>query len=160
MTHTLKPYTRPVVLAAMAATLAGGPSLALTQAVGAPDLQANKAAVVAFYNEALNDKNPTGALQYLGPRYIQHNPNAENGPEGFVKYITFIRDHFPRSHSEIMAVFAEGDFVILHVRTRREPDQRGNAIAEFFRLENGEIVEHWDVIQPIPDTDLNGHGMF
>lgn len=163
---TARPISyKRLMTAANRVVLAGGAALAfagvsIAQVSASTDLQANKDAVLAFYNEALNEKNPFSALRYLGPRYIQHNPNAEDGQAGFIKYIDFIREHFPRSHSEIKAVLAEGDIVVLHVRTRREPDQRGNAIAEFFRLENGKIVEHWDVIQPIPETDLNGHGMF
>jgi predicted SnoaL-like aldol condensation-catalyzing enzyme len=120
----------------------------------------NKKVVLAFYNKALNDKDPEGALIYLAARYIQHNPNAEDGHAGFVKYINFIRQNFPQSHSDIKAVFAEGDFVILHVHTVREPGQRGNAIAEFFRLQDGKIAEHWDVIQPVPENNANGNGMF
>jgi predicted SnoaL-like aldol condensation-catalyzing enzyme len=164
MTSSPLSHTRYSIVTTIAA-VAGAAALAFiggstARALPGTSPQSNKDTVIAFYNLALNEKNPEGALRYLGPKYIQHNPNAEDGQAGFVKYISFIRDKFPRSHSEIKAVFAEGDYVILHVRTRREPDQRGNAIAEFFRLESGKIVEHWDVIQPIPETDLNGHGMF
>jgi predicted SnoaL-like aldol condensation-catalyzing enzyme len=120
----------------------------------------NKRTVAAFYNKALNEKDPEGALQYLGARYIQHNPNAEDGAAGFLKYIHFVKQSYPQSHSEIKTVFADGNFVILHVRTVREPGQRGIAIAEFFRLDDGKIVEHWDVIQPEPEKAANGNGMF
>ena len=137
-----------------------GSALPATVATTMQNAEENKQVVLAFYNKALNDKDPEGALQYLGATYIQHNPNAEDGQTGFIKYINFIRQNFPQSHSDIKAVFAEGDFVILHVHTVREPGQRGNAIAEFFRLQDGKIVEHWDVIQPVPDKNANGNGMF
>jgi predicted SnoaL-like aldol condensation-catalyzing enzyme len=136
------------------------PARTLAKAINMQNVEDNKKVVLTFYNKALNDKDPQAALQYLGAPYVQHNPDAEDGSAGFVKYINFIRQSFPQSHSEIKAAFADGDFVILHVHTVREPGQRGNAIAEFFRLEDGKIVEHWDVIQPVPERSANGNGMF
>jgi predicted SnoaL-like aldol condensation-catalyzing enzyme len=57
-------------------------------------------------------------------------------------------------------VFADGDYVILHVHAVRVPGTRGNAIVDIFKLENGKIVEHWDVIQEIPGEAANPNGMF
>lgn len=121
---------------------------------------ANKKTVLAFYEAALNQKDFAAASQYMGPRYTQHNPNAADGPEGFKRFIEFLRDKFPASHSEIKQVFADGDYVILHVHAMREPGTRGSAIVDIFKLKNGKIVEHWDVIQPIPEQSANGNGMF
>jgi predicted SnoaL-like aldol condensation-catalyzing enzyme len=130
-------------------------------AFGEGDQQtANKKAVVAFYEAGINHKDFAAASQYLGPRYIQHNPNAADGPEGFKRFIEFLREKFPNAHSEIKKVFADGDYVILHVHAVREPGTRGNAIVDIFKLENAKIVEHWDVIQPIPEQAANGNGMF
>lgn len=124
-------------------------------------LDQNKATVVAFYNLALNEKRPEEAIQkYVGASYIQHNPKASDGPEGVIAYIKYIKAEFPSSHSEIKRVFADGDFVMMHVHTKRTSDTPGLAIAEFFRLDNGKIVEHWDVIQPIPETAANNNTMF
>jgi hypothetical protein len=57
-------------------------------------------------------------------------------------------------------VFADGDYVIIHSHAIREPGTRGAAIVDIFRLEDRKIVEHWDIIQPIPDTAANSNGMF
>lgn len=100
------------------------------------------------------------ALQYVGPRYVQHNPNAADGPQGFRQFIAFLRDKYPDSHSEIVTSFVDGEHVILHVRAVREPGTRGNAIVDIFRLENGKIVEHWDVTQAIPEKTASGNPMF
>jgi len=62
---------------------------------------ANKAAVLAFYEKGLNQKDADAALKYVGERYVQHNPNAADGPEGFRKFVAYLRDKFPKSHSEI-----------------------------------------------------------
>ncbi|MCH1988475.1 nuclear transport factor 2 family protein [Achromobacter xylosoxidans] len=121
---------------------------------------ANKAAVLAFYEKGLNQKDADAALRYLGDRYVQHNPNAADGPGGFRKFVAFLRDKYPQSRSEIKRVFTDGDYVILHVHAVREPGTRGNAIIDIFRLEKGRIVEHWDAVQPIPEQSANGNGMF
>ena len=122
--------------------------------------EANKKNVVAFYNLALNDKNFEAASKYLGPRYIQHNPTAPDGAEGLKGFIEFLRAKFPESRSEVKRAFADGDYVILHVHSVREPGTRGRAIVEIFRLENGKVVEHWDVIQDVPEKAANANGMF
>ncbi|EKD53851.1 MAG: hypothetical protein ACD_60C00146G0001 [uncultured bacterium] len=123
-------------------------------------LEINKRNVVEFYNVAINQKNFEAAKTYFGPKYIQHNPTAADGIEGFKAFIQFLRDNYPYAHSEIKKVFAEGDYVILHVHSIREPGTRGRAIFDLFRLENGKIVEHWDAVQDIPEKSANSNGMF
>ncbi|WP_408609783.1 nuclear transport factor 2 family protein [Herbaspirillum autotrophicum] len=127
----------------------------------AADEQArNKQVVLAFYEQGLNRKDADAALAYVGPEYIQHNPNAADGPEGFRKFVRFLRERYPQSHSEIKRVFTDGDYVILHVHAVRQPGERGNAIVDIFRLQNGKIVEHWDAVQPVPEQSANDNGMF
>ena len=138
-------------------------ALASTGAIAAGNeaqQEANRKAVLTFYEKGLNQKDADGALAYVGDRYVQHNPNAADGPEGFKKFIGFLREKFPNSHSEIKRSFVDGDYVILHVHAVREPGTRGNAIVDIFKLENGKIVEHWDVVQPIPETPANNNTMF
>ncbi len=120
----------------------------------------NKKTVLEFYEKGLNQKDFEAASRYFGPRYTQHNPNAADGPEGFKAFLQFLREKFPNSHSEIKRAFADGDYVILHVHAVREPGTRGVAIVDIFKLENGKIVEHWDVVQPIPEKSANSNGMF
>ena len=122
--------------------------------------EANRAAVLAFYEKGLNQKDADAALAYVGNRYVQHNPNAPDGPDGFRKFIGFLREKFPSSHSEVKRSFVDGDFVILHVHSVREPGSRGRAIVDIFKLENGKIVEHWDVVQDIPENPANNNPMF
>jgi len=135
-------------------------AVALVAPCHAADLAANKKAVVEFYEQAINRKDFDAASKYLGPRYIQHNPTAPDGAEGLKGFIGFLRSKFPDSKSEIKRVFAEGDYVILHVHSVREPGTRGRAIVDIFRLENGKIVEHWDVAQDVPEKATNPNGMF
>jgi predicted SnoaL-like aldol condensation-catalyzing enzyme len=134
--------------------------LALAAAPAFADTEANKKAVLEFYEAGLNKKDFDAASKYFGPKYIQHNPGAPDGIEGFKGFLNFLRDKFPNSHSEIKKVFADGDYVILHVHAVREPGTRGRAIVDIFRLENGKIVEHWDVAQDIPEKMPHNNGMF
>jgi predicted SnoaL-like aldol condensation-catalyzing enzyme len=135
-------------------------AFAIALPLHAADLAANKKTVVDFYEKAINQKDFDAASKHLGSRYIQHNPVAADGPEGLKAFIGFLRDKFPNSKSEIKRVFAEGDYVILHVHAVREPGTRGRAIIDIFRLENGRIVEHWDVAQDVPEKAANANGMF
>ena len=134
--------------------------LALTLSSAYADPTANKKTVVDFYEKAINQKDFDAASRYLGSRYIQHNPVAPDGAEGLKGFIGFLKSKFPDSKSEIKRVFAEGDYVILHVHAVREPGTRGRAIVDIFRLEDGKIVEHWDVVQDIPEKAANSNGMF
>lgn len=122
--------------------------------------EANRQVVLAFYEMGLNQKNADAALRYVGERYVQHNPRAADGTEGFRKFVAFLRDRAPNARSVIKRSFVDGDYVILHVHSIPEPGARGNAIIDIFRLENGKIVEHWDTIQPIPETPANANTMF
>jgi predicted SnoaL-like aldol condensation-catalyzing enzyme len=145
-----------LILAAATLVLTGSPAHGADPA----QLERNKKVVVEFYEKGLNQKDGEAASKYFGSRYIQHNPMAADGAEGFKGFIQFLREKFPKSRSEIKRVFADGDFVILHVHSIREPGTRGAAVIDIFRLEDGKIVEHWDVIQPIPDKAANTNGMF
>ena len=155
MNFILRPRKAIAAALLLALASAGG-------AAAAADAQqeANRKIVLDFYEKGLNQKDADAAIAYMGNRYVQHNPNAADGPEGFRKFIAFLREKFPNSRSEIKRSFVDGDYVILHVHAVREPGTRGSAILDIFKLENGKIVEHWDVVQPIPENPANSNTMF
>jgi predicted SnoaL-like aldol condensation-catalyzing enzyme len=125
------------------------------------DTEAHKQTVVAYYTLAFNDKQPEEAVaRYVGDRYIQHNPQAPDGPEAFIAFVRGFAGQFPELNIEIKRVIAEGDLVMTHGLITTSPDDRGTAAADIFRLENGKIVEHWDVVQPVPETAANDNTMF
>ena len=123
-------------------------------------LETNKKAVQEFYDLIINKKDFEAARKYMGSRYKQHNPLVADRPEGLREFVEFLKTNHPEAKSEIVRTFAEGDYVILHVHSLRAPNTRGRAIVEIFRLENGKIEEHWDVIQEIPAESANPNGMF
>jgi predicted SnoaL-like aldol condensation-catalyzing enzyme len=130
------------------------------RAADAAQMAANKKAAMEFYEAAINKKDFDAASKYIGNRYVQHNPGAADGVEGFKAFLAFLRDKFPNYHSDIKRAFADGDYVILHVHNMSAPGVRGRAIMDIFKFENGKIVEHWDVAQDIPETPRNNNTMF
>jgi predicted SnoaL-like aldol condensation-catalyzing enzyme len=125
------------------------------------DLARNKEIVTTFYNTVFRDHRvEEGFAKYVGDRYTQHNPLV---PDGSAAAISFFVPHFaanPDAKSEIKRVIAEGDLVVLHVHARQKADDLGRAIVDIFRVADGKIVEHWDVIQPVPAQAANANTMF
>jgi predicted SnoaL-like aldol condensation-catalyzing enzyme len=121
----------------------------------------NKKIVIAFYNKLINDFDPETAFElYGGSTYRQHTPVIEDGRDGVTRFIRWLKQTFPRSHMEVKKAFSDGDMVILHCHWVQSPGDRGNAVVDFFRVANGKVVEHWDVIQPIPESAKNNNTMF
>ena len=123
-------------------------------------LEANKQLVLEFYDAMIGRKDFEAGRRYMGATYTQHAPYAEDGPEGLRKFITSFRDNFPHHRYQIKRVIAEGDFVMLLVHGTGGPSPHGEAVVDIFRIEDGKVVEHWDIIQPIPETFDNPNGMF
>jgi predicted SnoaL-like aldol condensation-catalyzing enzyme len=126
----------------------------------AATLEANKKVATGFYEAAINRKDYAAASQYLGAQYKQHNPTAADGAEGLKSFIDFLKAKFPQQRGEIKQVIAERDLVVLHVHSTRGDGTPGRAIVDIFRIANGKVVEHWDVIQDIPEKAANQNGMF
>jgi predicted SnoaL-like aldol condensation-catalyzing enzyme len=142
--------------------LALGSMLARASDASEPDL--NKKTVVEFSENAFNNKDFEAAKAYFGPQFIDHDPAASGDGikdiEGFKRFLGFLRNKFPQSRFEIKRIVAEGDTVIVHSHGVREPGTRGRAIVDIYRLDQGKIVEHWDVVQDIPENPPNPHAFF
>jgi predicted SnoaL-like aldol condensation-catalyzing enzyme len=124
--------------------------------------ETNKTNTVAFHKKAVFESDVETAFRmYAGDAYRQHNPLIEDGMEGLRKFVAWLVANRPEARGEIKRVFAEGDYVILHSHWRGlSDDPRGEAVVDIYRSENGKVVEHWDVIQPVPETAANGNTMF
>jgi predicted SnoaL-like aldol condensation-catalyzing enzyme len=124
-------------------------------------LEANKKTVREWHELAINQCKPEEAVaKYLGPYYRQHNPGAGDGPEPFIATVKRIAQNFPDFRMESKRIIAEGDYVVLHSHLVLKPGDRGMAVVDIFRLENGKIVEHWDVVQEVPEPSANNNTMF
>ena len=102
----------------------------------------------------------SSVTKYLGPHYRQHNPGAADGPEPFIGTVKRFAQTYPDFRMEAKRIIAEGNYVVLHSHLILKPGDRGTAVVDIFRLENGKIVEHWDVVQEVPETSANNNTMF
>jgi predicted SnoaL-like aldol condensation-catalyzing enzyme len=113
-----------------------------------------------FYVEA----NPTDAFScWMHPDYIQHNPNAPTGRDATLAMMQASMARLPDLGHEVKrVVWGSDDLVAVHFHFVREKGTRGYAIVDILRVKDGYIVEHWDVVQEVPDpaTSKNNNGMF
>ena len=124
-------------------------------------LEANKKIVRDYVELAFNQRKPEEAVaKYQGPYYRQHNPGAKDGAEPFIAFVKWFAQTYPSFRIDIKRIIAEGDLVVTHSHLIHEPNDRGTAVVDIFSLENGKIVEHWDVVQEIPETSANDNTMF
>lgn len=122
----------------------------------------NKANVLDFYELAFNQHKLQEAVdKYVGAEYLQHNPSVADGGQAFIDaFALFLKEH-PTSKAVVKRVAADGDLVWLHVHSQVDDKDIGEAVVDIFRLDdNGKIVEHWDVIQTVPEKTVSGRGMF
>ena len=123
--------------------------------------KALEAAAVDFLQTSFNEGEPEKAVkEYVGDKYIQHNPQVGDGADAFIGFVQSFRAQFPEMHLEVKRTITQGDMVVTHSHLVLKPGGPGVAVADFFRFQGDKLVEHWDVIQNIPDDAANSNSMF
>ena len=119
----------------------------------------NKALVTTAYQELFGAKDLSSLDRYFKEDYIQHNPMVPTGREALRQVLLSLGfDKAPKSKVDFVRVSAEGDLVWLHTHALWAGAE--SVIVDIFRVEDGKIAEHWDVIQPIPAKSANKNGMY
>lgn len=126
----------------------------------AGDLDANKQVIRDYIDNAINKRRPETAERYFAADYIEHNPHLPPGIDGKKQFIAAVLKGFSDYHGEIEDIVAEGDEVV--TRTLWTGTQDGPflghpatgkkvqfATSDFYRIENGKVVEHWDVVDSL-----------
>ncbi len=122
--------------------------------------QANLDHVLAMYRDVLMALDSGRVDDYIRPDYIQHSMLAEPGVQELKDWLVARRADSPDAVQTIHRSFADGDHVIVHVHVVRWPGDPGFAVVDIFRMADGMIAEHWDVLQEVPVDPINPNGMF
>ncbi|MGE3608390.1 MAG: ester cyclase [Bacteriovoracaceae bacterium] len=124
-------------------------------------VEKNKEIVVQFYELAFNKHRPVEAVKkYVSHKYVQHSPNIADGEMALLEYLKGRIQENPKSKVEIKHVIAEDDLVVLHLLSKKNKNDRGEAIIDIFKVKDSKIVEHWDVSQLVPEKTKNDNSMF
>lgn len=124
-------------------------------------LARNKKNAIAFYELMFNECKPREAVErYVGSRYTQHNPMVGDGKEAFIEYFEKMGAEWPDKNVRVIRAIAEDDYVVLHCH-QLWPGDNEYAGIDIFRMDAaGKVIEHWDVLQVVPDTSANDNSMF
>ena len=110
----------------------------------------NKALVRAMIEDLLmQGGNPANASAYIAEDYIQHNPEVADGLAPFQKLL--VDPNRPLWYQEIVLLVGQGNFVATLCRATW--DEQEMAQVDVFRVKDGLIVEHWDVVEPVPPRE-------
>jgi predicted SnoaL-like aldol condensation-catalyzing enzyme len=120
----------------------------------------NHALVMAMFDAVLKPMDSSAVDRFIAPGYVQHSPMAPPGRDALKAFLDMIRVETPQVVHDVKRSFVDGDHVIVHYHVRRTTDDPGFAVIDIFRVEDGMIVEHWDVAQDVVTGGPNPNPMF
>ncbi|NLK71975.1 MAG: SnoaL-like domain-containing protein [Clostridiales bacterium] len=126
-------------------------------------VEETKKIVTDFYRTYGIEKDAERCRNFFGDKYIQHNPHVQDGVDHFLRFVRFRKEHYPEGRNNVMLAIADEDKVLLHVHSVLTPGEPGRNLVDTFRVEDGKIVEHWDVIQNVEVLKfppINDNGLF
>ena len=125
-----------------------------------PQEEANLAFCTQMYREMLFTFDASRIDEFIHPDYIQHSTAASGGREGLRAFFEDRAEYFPDVAMEIKASYADGDRTIFHIHCIRHKGDPGMSIVDIFRMEDGKVREHWEVVQDIPEKLPHDNGIF
>ncbi|MCJ8207953.1 nuclear transport factor 2 family protein [Pseudomonas sp. RGM2987] len=153
-------YLKRLILTVSLVLAGGATAEPVIQARDTAVEEANRQLVLTFYDGFFNRHDTVQAAKVVADDYRQHNPGVPDGKAPLVDYFTGFFKSNPQSRARIMRSAADGDLVWLQVHSTNGEDDLGRAVLDIFRVKDGQIVEHWDVIQDVPEKSANPNTMF
>lgn len=90
--------------------------------------------------------------------FIEHSPGNPSGRDAAIEFLA--ASPLATARLELKRVVADDEYVVVHYHMTPPGDERGHAIVDLWRLEDGQITEHWHVVQPVPEPEQIPNGMF
>ena len=135
-------------------------SSAAGRAAAARLTESNRRIVEQFVDAFYRRKNVREAfMSFVAVDYVQHNPTIADGREAAIAALEPMFSR-PEAQFDVKRILVDGNLAAVHLHGRPSADAPGGAVVDLFRLEGGKIVEHWDVLQPMPSHAANAHPMF
>ncbi|MFM0319831.1 ester cyclase [Paraburkholderia nemoris] len=119
-----------------------------------------RSVALTFQEDFFNRHELAAGWRFLSSDYRQHNPNLPEGREPFIEFFSSYFSEHPEAHASVIRSAVDGDLVYVHVLFRSAPSDRGRAVVNIYRIRGKQIVEHWDVVQPVPAESRNANTMF
>lgn len=94
----------------------------------------------------------------LSEDFVEHSPGNPSGRDAFIEFIA--ASPLASAELDLKRVLADGPYVAFHYRATFPGNPDGLAVVDLWRVEDGKLVEHWDVVQPVPDPEQVPNGMF
>jgi len=131
-----------------------------TRVTDSDKTQENKKLIANFMQDVFFGEHPEKISEYISStQYDQHNTMVKDGLEGLQEALTYLASQNNMfEYHKVHRILGEGNFVL----TQSEGKWNGKpqAFYDLFRVEDGLIVEHWDIIQEIPEKMAHNNGMF
>jgi predicted SnoaL-like aldol condensation-catalyzing enzyme len=125
-----------------------------------PQEEANLQLVLDMFEQVLNPMDSSAVDRFISPAYVQHSQLAAPGREELKAFLDNIKVETPEAVHDVKRGLVDGKHVTVHYHVRRWPGDLGWAVIDIFRVEDGMIVEHWDVLQDIVEGGPNPNSPF
>lgn len=120
-----------------------------------PEEEANLRLVTEMFENVLVPLDSARVDDYIAEDYVQHHQNVEPGREALKGFLDWARSQPGEAEQILHRSFVDGDHVMLHYHVIRHEGDPGFAVMDIFRVADGKIAEHWDVMQDIDPDRLN-----